>query len=33
MLHIKTLDEGLEIFKALGSEIRIQIIKIFLNNA
>jgi len=32
MLHIKTLDEGLEIFKALGSEIRIQIIKTLLTN-
>lgn len=32
MLHIKTLDEGLEIFKALGSEVRIEIIKILLEN-
>jgi predicted transcriptional regulator len=32
MLHIKTLDEGLDIFKALGSEIRISIIKILLKN-
>lgn len=32
MLHIKTLDEGLEIFKALGSDIRIQIIKTLLKN-
>ena len=32
MLHIKTLDEGLEIFKALGSETRIEIIKILLEN-
>lgn len=32
MLHIKTLDEGLEIFKALGSDIRIQIIKTLLTN-
>ncbi len=32
MLHIKTLDDGLEIFKALGSEIRIEIIKILLEN-
>lgn len=31
MLHIKTLDEGLEIFKALGSDIRIDIIKALLN--
>ena len=32
MLHIKTLDDGLQIFKALGSEIRIEIIKILLEN-
>lgn len=32
MLHIKTLDEGLEIFKALGSNIRIEIIKILREN-
>ena len=32
MLHIKSLDDGLEIFKALGSEIRIEIIKILLEN-
>lgn len=32
MLHIKTLEEGLEIFKALGSETRIEIIKILLEN-
>ncbi|MCM1567998.1 MAG: winged helix-turn-helix transcriptional regulator [Roseburia sp.] len=32
MLHIKSLDEGLEIFKALGSEIRIEIIKILLES-
>ncbi|WP_054739963.1 ArsR/SmtB family transcription factor [Cellulosilyticum ruminicola] len=32
MLHIKTLDEGLNIFKALGSEIRIEIIKLLLAN-
>lgn len=30
MLHIKTLDEGLELFKALGSEVRVEIIKILL---
>ena len=30
MLHIKNLDEGLELFKALGSEIRIEIINILL---
>lgn len=28
MLHIESLDEGLELFKALGSEVRIEIIKI-----
>lgn len=28
MLHVKSLDEGLEIFKALGSNIRIEILKI-----
>lgn len=32
MLHIKSLDEGLDIFKALGSEVRIEIIKILLEN-
>mgnify|MGYP002569277054 FL=1 len=32
MLHIKALEEGLEVFKALGSEIRIEIIKILLEN-
>ncbi len=32
MLHIKSLDEGLDIFKALGSEIRIEIIKILIDN-
>lgn len=32
MLHIKTLDEGLELYKALGSDIRIEIIKLLLNN-
>lgn len=32
MIHIKTLDDGLEIFKALGSEIRIEIVKILLEN-
>ena len=30
MLHIKSLDEGLELFKALGSDVRIEIIKILL---
>lgn len=32
MLHITSLDEGLELFKALGSEIRIAIIKQLLQN-
>lgn len=32
MLHIKSLEESLDIFKALGSEIRIEIIKILLEN-
>lgn len=32
MIHIKTLEDGLEIFKALGSEIRIEIVKILLEN-
>ncbi len=32
MLHIKSLDEGLPIFKALGSEIRVEIIQILLEN-
>ncbi len=32
MLHIKSLDEGLEIFKVLGSDIRVEIIKILLKN-
>ena len=30
MLHIKSLEEGLNIFKALGSEIRVEIINILL---
>lgn len=32
MLHVKNLDEGLEIFKALGSEQRINIIKLLQEN-
>lgn len=32
MLHIKSLDEGLTIFKALGSEIRVEIIKLLLEH-
>ena len=32
MLHIKSLDDGLEIFKALGSNVRVEIIKILREN-
>lgn len=32
MLHLKNLDEGLPVFKALGSEIRINILKILMEN-
>ena len=32
MLHIKNLDQGLEVFKALGSELRINIVKLLLEN-
>lgn len=32
MLHVKDLDEGLEVFKALGSELRINIIKLLQEN-
>ncbi len=32
MLHIKNLDEGLELFKALGSDIRVKIVKLLLEN-
>lgn len=32
MLHVKNLDEGLEVFKALGSEQRINIIKLLQEN-
>ena len=32
MLHIKRMEDGLELFKALGSEIRIEIIRILLEN-
>jgi predicted transcriptional regulator len=32
VLHVKTLDEGLEIFKALGSKLRISIIKLLIKN-
>lgn len=32
MMHITSLDEGLEVFKALGSEVRIQILNLLLEN-
>lgn len=32
MIHITTLNDGLEIFKALGSEVRLQILNILLEN-
>ncbi len=32
MLHIESLDDGLELFKALGSDVRIEIIKLLLAN-
>lgn len=32
MLHITSLDDGLELFKALGSDVRIQILKLLLEN-
>jgi predicted transcriptional regulator len=32
MIHIKNLDEGLSIFRALGSELRIKIVKLLLEN-
>lgn len=32
MLHLKSLEEGLDIFKALGSDVRIEIIKILSEN-
>lgn len=32
MLHVKNLDEGLKVFKALGSELRINIIKLLQEN-
>ena len=32
MLHIKSLPEGLDLFKALGSEVRIEIVRILLEN-
>ena len=32
MLHIKSLDEGLDLFKALGSDVRVQILKLLQEN-
>ena len=32
MLHIKNLDDGMDVFKALGSELRIRIIKLLLEH-
>ncbi len=32
MLHIKNLDDGLNVFKALGSDLRVQILKLLLEN-
>ncbi len=32
MIHITSLDDGLELFKALGSEMRVEIIKTLLDN-
>ncbi len=32
MMHITDLDEGLEVFKALGSEVRVQILRLLLEN-
>ena len=32
MLHITSLDEGLKVFKALGSDVRIEIVKLLLKN-
>lgn len=32
MLHIESMDDGLELFKALGSEVRIEIIKLLLKH-
>ena len=33
MLHITSLDDGIEIFKALGSDVRIQILNILPENS
>lgn len=32
MIHIKSLEDGLELFKALGSDIRVQIIRLLMEN-
>ena len=32
MLHITSLEDGLDLFKALGSEVRISIIKLLLSH-
>ncbi|MDD3219074.1 MAG: winged helix-turn-helix transcriptional regulator [Lachnospiraceae bacterium] len=32
MIHIKNLDEGLAVFRALGSELRVNIVKLLLEN-
>ena len=32
MLHITSLNDGLEIFKALGSDVRVEILNILLEN-
>ena len=32
MLHITSLNEGLELFKALGSDVRIEILNILMEN-
>lgn len=32
MMHIKSLDDGLSLFKALGSDIRVEIIKLLIKN-
>ena len=33
MIHITSLEDGLELFKALGSDVRVQILNILLNNS
>lgn len=32
MLHVKNIEEGLDLFKTLGSDVRISILKLLLNN-